>query len=271
MDVVRIVRYLFGLVGAGLLIGALLLVQNTRSFLADAVSAQGVVLELVGRSSSDSSGTSYTYAPMVQFETTEGRAVTFVSSTSSNPPSYRVGETVEVLYPADEPERARLHGWFSLWGAAAILGGMGTVFSTISVGLTVGARRSRRKGRTGPAGQTGQTGPAGQTGPTGLHRGPEGPQERPPRVDLVTKGVLVEADVQRVEPTHRYLSNGSAIYRIVAQWLDPDMHEVCIFTSEDIPFDPTKYLTGTTVKVYIAPDDRTQNYMDLSFLPKAAR
>jgi hypothetical protein len=253
MDVVKVIRYLFGLVGAGLLIGAFLVVQNTRSFLEDAVSAQGVVLDLVGRSGSTSSGTSYTYAPRVRFVTAAGRTVTFVSSTSSNPPDYQVGETVEVLYPADAPERARLDGWFSLWGAAAILGGMGSVFSGISVGLTVAASRGRRKGRTAP------------------HREQAGPPEGRPRVDLVSRGVRVEADVQRVEPTHHYLSNGSAIYRIVAQWLDPDRHEVRIFTSEDIPFDPTAFLPGRTVTVHIAPDDPSQNYVDLSFLPKPAR
>jgi hypothetical protein len=83
--------------------------------------------------------------------------------------------------------------------------------------------------------------------------------------------VRVKADIQRVRPTGTFAPNGSENHRIVAQWLDPDRHEVQVFTSDDIPYDPTPYLTGTTIDVYIAPDDPAHHYVDVSFLPRPAR
>ncbi len=236
VDVVKIVRYVFGVVGAGLLVGALFAVQNTRSFVGEAVSAQGTVVDLVQSRSSSDSGDRYTYAPVVRFDTAQGETVTFTSSVASSPPSYRVGETVDLLYSPTEPKRARIRDWFSLWGVATILGSLGTVFSAVSIGLTVIGIRSRRARR--------------------------------PRVELASQGALVEADFQGVEPSDGLSGEG---YRIVAQWLNPDTHELYLFRSEDIPFDPTRHITSDKIKVYIAPNDPTQHYMDISFLPRMAR
>lgn len=245
MDVVKIVRFVFGVVGAGLLVGALFAVQNTRSFLGEAVSGDGTVMDLVESRSSSDTGDRYSYAPVVRFVTDRGETVTFTSSVSSNPPSYHVGEAVDVLYSPAEPQRARIHDWFSLWGLASILGVMGTVFSTVGIGLVVAGGRSSR-GR----------------------RGSRDARAGRPRVELRSHGALVEADVQEVQSGDG-LPAGT--YRIVAQWLNPDTHELHLFTSEDIPFDPTRHMTSDKIKVYIAPDDPRQHYMDISFLPRMAR
>ena len=265
MDVVRIVRTVFGLVGIGLLVGALIAVQHTRSFLADAVSAPGTVQDLVARSSTDSDGhSSTTFAPVVRFTTAQGESVTFFSSTSSYPPAYRVGESVEVLYRADDPGQARIHDWFSLWGLATILGGLGTVFTAVAVGLLLVGRRGRRDGLSDPPPDDADDDDDADD------EGADDESDDESDDDLLRTGVRVTADVQRVQATGTYAPNGSEKHRIVAQWLDPDRHEVRVFTSADIPFDPAPFLGGT-VDVLVAPDDPARHVVDLSFLPRAAR
>ncbi len=91
------------LVGAGLLFLALHLHRTTRSFLATAVPAPGRVVELVANDSSDS----VTYAPLVEFEA-GGQAQRFKDSISSDPPSYRTGDVVQVLYDPANPRKARI-------------------------------------------------------------------------------------------------------------------------------------------------------------------
>lgn len=273
MDVVRIVRLVFGVVGIGLLVGAVVSVQHTRSFLADAVGAPGTVQQLVPRTSTDSDGrSSTTFAPVVEFTTARGESITFVSSTSSSPPAYQVGETVEVLYLADDPRDARIHDWFSLWGLPTILGGLGSVFTAVAGGLTLVGRRARRNGLSGMPSDLDEDSDSGwddepdDEADDETDGGPAGSSDP----SLLGTGVRVRADVQHVRPTGRYADNGSQTYRVVAQWLDPDRHEVRVFASDAVPFDPTPYLEGRTVDVWIDPHDAGRHFVDVSFLPRAA-
>jgi hypothetical protein len=121
------IKYGFTLIGIGMLIGAFFFYKNTSSFLQGAAKAEGTVVELVRSRSSDST----TYAPVIQFTDQKGVAFEFTSSTSSNPPGYTEGEKVEVLYLQDRPQEAKINGFFSLWGGAVIVGGLGGVFFLI--------------------------------------------------------------------------------------------------------------------------------------------
>jgi hypothetical protein len=70
------------------------------------IEAPGIVVGLHENYDSDGS----TYTPIVQFRTDSGQSVEFVSSYSSSPPAYRVGETVTVVYPPENPEKAIIKG-----------------------------------------------------------------------------------------------------------------------------------------------------------------
>ena len=70
------------------------------------VAVEGTVIGLYESSSED--GTSY--APIVRFKTQGGRQFEFQSNTYANPPAYKVGETVSVLYPPDSPAKAIIKG-----------------------------------------------------------------------------------------------------------------------------------------------------------------
>ncbi|MGB7875041.1 MAG: DUF3592 domain-containing protein [Anaerolineales bacterium] len=56
----------------------------------------------------DSDGSTYT--PVVHFKTSSGQSVEFVSSYSSNPPDYDVGEPVIVVHPPEDPQNAIIKG-----------------------------------------------------------------------------------------------------------------------------------------------------------------
>ena len=114
--------------GVGLLFLGAHLHLKTGIFLERAVRAPGVVVEMAANHSSDGN----TYAPVVEFEH-EGRTYRFKDSISSNPPSYRTGEAVGVLYDPDHPRDARIDR--GRWNKAVpiLIGGSGVFLCLLGV------------------------------------------------------------------------------------------------------------------------------------------
>ena len=69
-------------------------------------SAQGIVVDMV--ESIDDDGSSY--APIVRFRAHSGHTLEFQSGYYTYPAAYEIGQTVTVLYPADNPSKAILKG-----------------------------------------------------------------------------------------------------------------------------------------------------------------
>lgn len=65
------------------------------------VSVEGKVTGIETNTDSDG-GT--TYSPVVTFQTLQDRKITFTSNYGSNPPSYKVGDQVDVLYDPNDPK-----------------------------------------------------------------------------------------------------------------------------------------------------------------------
>jgi hypothetical protein len=110
------------LAGAGLFVLGLHLHRKTELFLATAARAPGVVVDMATNSSSDGD----TYAPVVEFEY-EGSRYRFKDSISSNPPAYRRGQAVDVLYDPRHPRDARIDR--GMWNKAVplLVGGFGAL------------------------------------------------------------------------------------------------------------------------------------------------
>ncbi len=231
MRVYNLLKYLFSLLGAALLVGAIFSYQNTVAFLDEALEVPGMVTDLVYSRSSDSSS----YYPVVKFEDTSGQVVEFQSSSGSNPASYSVGEQVSVFYTAGQPESARINGFFSLWGLSLILGIIGGAF--FLVGALMILVPLVRKGRGAKLRETGQ---------------------------------LVVARVQGVEQNTALVMNGQSPFRIVTQWQDPATATIHVFRSDNLWFDPSDHIPGDSINVYIRPDNPKRYWVDTSFLPKMA-
>ena len=218
-------------VGALFLIIALLLWNKTRSFLARAQQTTGTVVEL--REVRDNDGGSSTWKPVVTFAAGNGRDITFAASFSSKPAPYDVGERVEVLYLPDDPQEARIKGFSSLWLGPSILGGMGLVFAGIGAGILMGTKAGEKK-----------------------------------KHYLMAYGNSIETEVQGVERNTSLEINGKHPWYITSQWHDPRSNTLRIFHSENLWFDPTKFVTRKKVTVLLDPNNPKRYHMDISFLPE---
>jgi uncharacterized protein DUF3592 len=218
-------------VGALFLIIALLLWKQTRGFLAHARQTTGTVVEL--REVRDSDGGSSTWKPVVNFVADDGRDITFAASFSSKPAPYDVGERVDVLYLPDDPLQARIKGFSSLWLGSSILGGMGLAFGGIGAGILLGTRAGEKK-----------------------------------KHYLMAYGNAIETELQGVDRNTGIEVNGKHPWRISSQWLDPVSNTMRIFHSENLWFDPTKFVTNKRVTVLLDPNNPKRYHMDISFLPE---
>ncbi|QKK01967.1 MAG: DUF3592 domain-containing protein [Pseudomonadota bacterium] len=100
------------LIGAGLIAGGYYWGVNHSAFKARALATKGTVVEVVSDYNSTSDGSSYTYHPVVEFETAAGKRTEFTDRSGSSPPAYSGGEQVAVLYDPDNPRKAQIdRGW----------------------------------------------------------------------------------------------------------------------------------------------------------------
>jgi uncharacterized protein DUF3592 len=229
---IRMMKYLFLLVGAALLAAAVVSARNTQAFIAQASTSPGTVIDLVRRHSDDSD----TYAPVVSFATQAGETVQFTSNTSSSPPAYHRGEHVQVLYRPLAPHDARIDGFLSIWGGSVIFGALGGVFFAIGAGVVLVAVLQARKA-----------------------------------ADLIRNGKRLLTTVQRVELNENLRVNGRNPYRVLTQWENPATGKTRIFHSNNVWFDPSAYLNGRDIPVFVGRDDPNRYYVDLSFLPESAK
>jgi hypothetical protein len=123
---------IFAGVGCIFAVTGIIIGLNTRSFVATAIPAQGTIIDLVLRSSTDSKGrSSSVYYPVVKFTPNSGEPTIFESNTGSQPPAFTKGQQVEVLYNLRKPNSAMINSWFELWFLPAIFTGMGLLFVLI--------------------------------------------------------------------------------------------------------------------------------------------
>lgn len=231
MRTLKIIKYVFGVVGLSMGLGAVALYQHTSAFVAQATSTSGIVSELVESRSSDS----VTWRPRVSFSDVNGTAIQFTSSTSSNPPSYETGETVEVLYIPGEPHSAVINGFFSLWGGTLVLAILGCVFFLTGAGIWTAQLMKARRDQV-----------------------------------LKQSGLRISTQFQAVELNQSLQVNGRNPFRIVSQWHNPATGKVHVFKSENLWFDPAAHISIGSIDVLIERDNPARYLMDTSFLPELA-
>jgi len=218
-----------------MLIGAYFLYTNTNGFLKEAISTEGTVIALLKVYSEEDSGTSLTYKPLVQFIDQNGGEFEFASSHSSSPPKYSIGEKTEILYQPDSPNKAKIKSFFSLWGEATIIGGLGTVLFLIGGGIFLFQKNKKKL------------------------------------IDYLKRnGKRINADFQSVGLNNTYSYNGRNPFQIIAQWQNPSTLKIHIFKSENLWFDPTEFIENDTITVIIDKKNPKKYWMDTSFLPKLA-
>jgi hypothetical protein len=129
-----LVGHIFAYGGPCLVAYGILFYLRTRNFMSRSVEVAGVVVRL--EHSKDRMGTaSYdSYAPVFSFTALDGKKITVTSDVASSPADFCVGESVRVLYDPADPENARIHSFFQIWGGPLIFSAAGALFA--SVGLS---------------------------------------------------------------------------------------------------------------------------------------
>jgi len=220
---------IFFLIGIGMLIGGIFAYRSNQQFLQSSLKSTGTVTGLDLKHSSDSSS----YYPVVQFRTLENQVINFKSSVGSNPASYQVGETVEVNYNPTNPNSAKINDFTSNWLTVLILGLMGSVFSFLGLILPVNTIRLSRKKKW-----------------------------------LLENGKRISSEFQKIEINKSFSVNGRHPYMIVSQWHDVETQTIHIFESENIWYNPEKFVNNKTIDVLVDSKNYKKYCMDINFLPK---
>jgi hypothetical protein len=114
--------------GVTVLIGLAFLVGTIR-FLRTAERAAGVIVGHEAQVSTDSEGCKTAYVhPVVEFEDAAGKKhrVTLATGTAGFHP-FPAGRQVEILYPPDNPEKARIRHFLHLWFFPMICTALGII------------------------------------------------------------------------------------------------------------------------------------------------
>jgi hypothetical protein len=94
--------------------------SSTSAFVKRAITAPGTVTGLQGGSSGNAM-----MAPIIQFTDSIGKVHSITSSISSSPPSYVVGQSVQVLYEPGHPDGAIIKSFASIWFLTILFFGLG--------------------------------------------------------------------------------------------------------------------------------------------------
>ncbi|GAB1541887.1 hypothetical protein NUACC21_45600 [Scytonema sp. NUACC21] len=130
--ILKLIGSVMGGVGTIFTVAGIVNGLNTRSFVSTAIPAQGTVVNLVRRLSTNSDGeVSELYYPMVRFTTKSGEERIFESNTGSYPPRFSLDQRLEVLYNPHNPTSVEINSFFSLWGVAIVFTSLGSIFLVI--------------------------------------------------------------------------------------------------------------------------------------------
>ncbi len=121
---------IFLVVGAIFLIIGLKMYSHQQNFAKTGIAAEATVINIVSHRSSDS----VTYRPEVEFETKTGETIQVVHSMGTNPPKYKKGDIIDILYAPDNPYEIMIDSAFEKVIFPIIFIGIGGLFCLIALG-----------------------------------------------------------------------------------------------------------------------------------------
>lgn len=121
----------FIIIGIILILISGYLAYSRANFLGNSVKADGIVTNYVETGTITSGAVKIarmTYAPMVSFNSSEGKAIEFKSALSSTSKPYKIGDKVTVVYLKGNPSSAEIYSFTRMW-----LVSLGVLFGGIVV------------------------------------------------------------------------------------------------------------------------------------------
>lgn len=209
---------IFALIGFGM-------IANDLMFASSAEETTGTVIRNITQSDSDG----VSYKPVVEFRDSSGTRREFASSMSTSWIAYDQGETVDVLYDPDNPERASIDSTTERYILPGIFAAMGSLFAVIGGGVIVWrVRRIKTVARL-------------------FHQGE--------RIDAEFTACTLDTSVK---------INGRSPYRVTVQARHPATGMLASFRSDPIWLDLGSELAGKNVPILIDPEDPDDYYVDLT-------
>jgi hypothetical protein len=139
----RIGRPLLLIVGAGMSIVALALAIHTSLFLRNGARTQATVIALVPKTDPDEGNVDY--YPQFSFQTPDGRSFSVASQTGSNPPGFREGQQVSVIYSPANPVDAKIDSFVQLWFLPLVFFFVGAMcLGVLRLNIYLEKRRNRK-------------------------------------------------------------------------------------------------------------------------------
>lgn len=176
------------------------------------------------------------YYPIIKFSPKQGEDVTIVSAIGSSSPDYQQGHSIDLLYSTDQPHKAIIYDFKSIWLESIIIGVMGSVFFLVGLIPLLLIRRKMK-----------------------LHQ------------RLKHSGTPIELPIDHIEINNTISVNGVSPYRIIACWHDKKSNLLHTFYSVNIYYDPEPYIDRDTVTVFTDKNNMKKYYMDIDFLPKKSK
>ena len=146
----RVVALAFAVPALGLLVSGSLWIAKRRALMRDGVQVFGTVVDMTKSTSKsrDRDGTSVihtTYSPVVEFvasgegaEADPSHAKSFrFKGLGSDPPGYKVGERVKVVYLPGDPAGAMIADSGQIWLGPYLVTGLGALFAVVGIGAVV--------------------------------------------------------------------------------------------------------------------------------------
>ena len=121
------------IVGIILIAIAMSILQKTLVFLKSSERAIGTVIELERINGSDGD----TFQPVFKFKTRSNEEIIHRHISSSNPPGWKIGETVSIAYDANNPSNARVLTYLGTFLWVVILVAIAMPFIVIGGGYHI--------------------------------------------------------------------------------------------------------------------------------------
>jgi len=119
----------FGISALGLLGGAAWAYIKQQRSMESRVAATGTVVELTTQVTQRSS----IFCPVVEFTVPSGEKIRFTSAFGSRPAGHKIGQSVNVLYDATDPQKAEIESTMNRWLIPLILVFIGIIASCLAV------------------------------------------------------------------------------------------------------------------------------------------
>lgn len=198
---------------------------KNQQFLKNTVVTQGKIVDLVRPKNNQSN--SRAKHPVVSYEV-DSEFYEFTSSLGSDPPKYKILESVEVIYNKNDPTQAKINSLYELWMPVGLLLVLSFAFGFMGFGVLI--LKTRRK------------------------------QE----IEYLKNfGQRIETTFDRVEELKNITVNGRHPVQIVSKATDPTSGETIEYKSEILWTNPSDKLNDDPLTVIIDTQNKKKYYMEL--------